>query len=264
MWGSAGGIRAAVACLVVGGSLTGLGGCGVVDRVMATPTITAVPSQPDEITPTVPLPGAPGAPATDGTSTGGPSTAPTRSSKPPAPRLPEPGGLQPTERLVVVDSLGIGFAAPTISTEIDPDKYAEGSAALDELARVMRLTPSQVRSGLLDRIDRMVTAVGDDGRVASIVVTRIPSTELPTEALIRQGIGATLRASVTRVDRPVTAVGKSVHAVYRLGSAGNYHYGEAVYVDTSEGGVSVTVTAGSAAEAKRLGGRVLKTLRTVE
>ena len=251
----------------MGASLSGVAGCGVVDRVMASPTITAVPSQPDEITPTAPVPGASGTPASDGTAPPGGSiaaTAPAPRSTPVMPKLPEPGGLQPTERLVVVDSLGIGFAAPTISTEIDPDQYAEGSAALDELARVMRLTPAQVRSGLLDRIDRMVTAVGDDGRVASIVVTRIPSTELPTEALIRQGIGATLKATVTRVDRPVTAVGKSVHAVYRLGAAGNYHYGEAVYVDTSEGGVSVTVTAGSAAEAKRLGGRVLKTLRTVE
>ena len=51
-----------------------------------------------------------------------------------------------------------------------------------------------------------------------------------------------MNARVTRVDRPITAAGRSVHAVYRLGTAGDYHYGEAVYLDTSEGGVSVAVT----------------------
>jgi hypothetical protein len=250
--------------LVLGVSLTGLGGCGVVHRVMSTPTITEVPSQPDEITPTVPVPGVSGAPAADASSTGGASTDPTPHATPARPKLPAPGALQPTERLVVVDSLGIGFAASTLSTEIDPEKYVEGSAALEELSRVMGLSPTQVRNGLLDRIERMVTAVGDDGRITSIVVTRIPSTELPTEALIRRGIGATMNARVTRVDRPITAAGRSIHAVYRLGTAGDYHYGEALYLDTAEGAVSVAVTARSAAEAKRLGGRVLKTLRTVE
>jgi hypothetical protein len=253
-----------VVCAVVGGSLTGLAGCGVVDRVMATPTITAVPSQPDEITPTVPVAGASGAPVSDGTSTAAASPGATPRSTPARPKLPEPGGIDPTERLIVVENLGIGFAAPTLSTEIDPEKYVEGSAALEELSRVMGLSSAQVRNGLLNRIDRMVTAVGNDGRVASIVVTRIPSTELPTEALVRQGVGATMSGTVTRVDRPTTAAGKSIHAVYRLGTAGDYHYGEAVYLDTSEGAVSVAVTAGSAAEARRLGARVLTTLRTIE
>ena len=170
-------MRAAVAGVVLGVSLTGLGGCGVVDRVMSTPTITEVPSQPDEITPTVPAPGDPAATATADAS--GAPVAATPRSTPARPKLPEPGPLQATERLVVVDSLGIGFAAPTISTEIDPEKYVEGSAALDELSRMMGLSPAQVRNGLLDRIDRMVTAVGDDGRITSIVVTRIPSTTCP-------------------------------------------------------------------------------------
>jgi hypothetical protein len=252
-----------VAVAVTGVALTGLAGCGVVERVMATPTITELPSAPDVVTPTAPVDGAsastPVATVTPDASAGAtPSAEPDRSG------WPDPSPLEPTERLVVVDSLGLGFAAPTLSTEIDPEEYVEGSAALEELSRVMGLSPAQVRNGLLNRIDRMVTAVGDDGRIASIVVTRIPSTDLPTEALVRHGVGATMSGTVTKVDRPTTAAGTSIHAVYRLGTAGDYHYGEAVYLDTSEGAVSVAVTAGSAAEARRLGGRVLKTLRTIE
>jgi hypothetical protein len=253
-----------VAVAVTGVALTGLAGCGVVERVMATPTITELPSAPDVVTATAPVDGASGSATSVPTVTPDASAGATPSAAPDRSGWPDPSPLEPTERLVVVDSLGIGFAAPTLSTEIDPEEYVEGSAALEELSRVMGLSPAQVRNGLLNRIDRMVTAVGDDGRIASIVVTRIPSTELPTEALVRQGVGATMSGTVTKVDRPTTAAGKSIHAVYRLGTAGDYHYGEAVYLDTFEGAVSVAVTAGSAAEARRLGGRVLKTLRTIE
>jgi hypothetical protein len=263
MRGSAGGRRAALTIVLLGVSLCGsVSGCGFVERVTSTPSITELPTHPDEITPTATVPGAASETAT-AEATGIPvAVAPTSTQA--GPRLPEPGGLLATERLIVVESLGIGFAAPTLSTEIDPEKYVEGSAALEELSRVMGLSSAQVRNGLLNRIDRMVTAVGEDGRITSIVVTRIPSTELPTEALVRQGVGATMSGTVTKVDRPTTAAGKSIHAVYRLGTAGDYHYGEAVYLDTAEGAVSVAVTAGSGAEARRVASRVLTTLRTIE
>ncbi len=55
-----------------------------------------------------------------------------------------------------------------------------------------------------------------------------------------------------------------MRAVYRLGSACGQHYGEALYVETDEGVVSVTVTAWSAAEAKRMADRVVKTLRVID
>jgi hypothetical protein len=128
----------------------------------------------------------------------------------------------------------------------------------------MGLSPSQVRNGLLNQIDRMVTGVGDDGRMTSMVVARVATGELPTEELLRQGLGVTMNGDVTRVSRPATPAGTAVHAVYRLGTAGDYHYGEAVYLQTPEAVASVTVTAGSAAEARRLGGRVLATLRVIE
>jgi hypothetical protein len=251
--------------VLLGVSLCGVvSGCGFVERVVATPTITELPSEPDAVTPTAPVDGA------SGSVTPGPTVTPDApagakpSATPDRSRWPDPAPLQPTERLVVVDTLGIGFAAPTLATEIDPEEYVEGSAALDELSRVMGLSPSQVRTGLLNQIDRMVTGVGDDGRMTSLVVARVATGELPTEELIRQGLGVTMNGDVTRVSRPATPAGTAVHAVYRLGTAGDYHYGEAVYLETPEAVASVTVTAGSAAEARRLGGRVLATLRVIE
>jgi hypothetical protein len=249
--------------VLLGVSLCGsVSGCGFVERVTSTPSITDLPTHPDEITPTAAVPGAAGGTAT-ADATGVPvAAAPTSTQA--RPSLPEPGALLATERLVVVDTVGLGFAAPTLATEIDPEEYVEGSAALDELSRLMGLSPTQVRNGLLDQIDRMVTGVGDDGRILSIVVARVPTGELPTERLIREGIGATMNGTVTRVSRPVTAAGKVVQAVYRLGTDGDHHYGEAIYVETPEAVASVTVTAGSAAEARRVGSRVLTTLRTIE
>ena len=56
-----------------------------------------------------------------------------------------------------------------------------------------------------------------------------------------------------------------MRAVYRLGPQQLLQHGEAFYVETAEGSVaSVTVTSFSAAESKRMGARVVKTLRVVE
>lgn len=248
--------------VLIGVSVTGLGGCGVVDRVMSTPTITEVPSQPDEITPTVPVPG-----ASDGTDTDEATGAPvaaTSKSTPVRPKLPEPGGLQATERLVVVDRLGLGFAAPTLFMEIDPEKYLEGTAALDELAGQMGLSPDQLRNGLLNQLDRMVVGRADDGRTASIVVARTPLDGLPSAALIRKDIAGLLGGTVASVTRVATPAGPAVRAVYRIGPQQLLQHGEAFYVETAEGAVaSVTVTSFSAAESKRMGARVVKTLRVI-
>jgi len=245
----------------------GLAGCGVVDRVMATPTITELPSQPGEIAPTVPVAGASG--STDGRETTGapvvavPSTP--SSSAPAGPKLPQPGGLQPTERLVVVDQLGLGFAAPTLFMEIDPEKYLEGTAALDELAGQMGLSPDQLRNGLLNQLDRMVVGRADDGRTASIVVARTPLDGLPSAALIRKDIGGLLGGTVSSVTRVATPAGPAVRAVYRIGPQKFLQHGEAFYLATTDGAVaSVTVTSFSAAESKRMGARVVKTLRLLE
>jgi len=271
MRGSARGVRAALTGVVLGVSLaglvSGLAGCGVVDRVMATPTITELPSQPGEIAPTVPVAGASG--STDGRETTGapvvavPSTP--SSSAPAGPKLPQPGGLQPTERLVVVDQLGLGFAAPTLFMEIDPEKYLEGTAALDELAGQMGLSPDQLRNGLLNQLDRMVVGRADDGRTASIVVARTPLDGLPSAALIRKDIGGLLGGTVSSVTRVATPAGPAVRAVYRIGPQKFLQHGEAFYLATTDGAVaSVTVTSFSAAESKRMGARVVKTLRLLE
>lgn len=251
--------------VVFGVSLTGLGGCGVVDRVMSTPTITEVPSQPDEITPTVPVPGDPSATATGAATdvTGAPVAA-TPSATPVRPKL-QPGPLQGTERLVVVDSLGIGFAAPTLFMEIDPEKYLEGTAALDELSAQMGLSPDQLRNGMLNQLDRMVVGRGDDGRTASIVVARTPLDGLPSGALIRKDIAGLLGGTVTGVTRVTTPAGPAVRAVYRIGPKQFLQHGEALYLETPDGAVaSVTVTSFSAAESKRMGARAVKTLRFIE
>lgn len=262
MRGSAGGARAALAGVVLGVSLTALAGCGVVDRALSTPTITEVPSQPDAVTPTSQVAGPDQTGA--GEATAAPAaTAPSRA--PARPRLPEPGGLQATERLVVVDSLGLGFAAPMLFMEIDPKQYLEGTAALDELARGMGLSPDQLRNGLLNQLDRVVVGRADDGRTASIVVARAPLDGLPSAALIRKDIVGLLGGTVGSVSRVTTPAGPAVRAVYRIGSRQSPQHGEAFYLETAEGAVaSLTVTSFSAAESRRLGARVVRTLRVIE
>ncbi|MDF2145089.1 hypothetical protein [Knoellia sp. p5-6-4] len=252
-----------MAVLVTAVVLTGLAGCGVVERVMATPTITDLPSAPDVVTPTAPVDGASGS-APVATVTPDASAGATPSSAPDRSGWPDPSPLEATERLVVVDSLGIGFAAPTLSTEIDPEKYVEGSAALDELAGQMGLTPSQLRNGMLNQLDRMVVGAGDDGMPASIVVTRTPLGELPSASLIRRDTADLLGGTVSKVRRIETPAGPAVHAVYRLGSTWANQHGEAFYLETPEAVVSINVTSFSASEAKRLGTRVLTTLRIIE
>jgi hypothetical protein len=257
--------RARLAGLVLGVSLAGsLAGCGVVERVMATPTITALPSEPDLVTPTVPVEGASGAVTPVPTVTPDASAGATPSSAPDRSGWPDPGPLQPTERLVVVDTVGLGLAAPTLFREIDPEDYLEGSAALEELADQMGLTPAQLRNGMLNQLDRMVVGAGDDGMPASIVVTRTPLGNLPSASLIRGEIADLLGGTVGKVKRVETPAGPAVHAVYRLGSTWANQYGEAFYLETPEAVVSINVTSFSAAEAKRLGTRVLRTLRTID
>ncbi|MDF2091289.1 hypothetical protein P0Y31_02955 [Knoellia sp. 3-2P3] len=264
MRGSAGGIRSAVAVAVTGVALTGLAGCGVVERVMATPTITELPSAPDAVTPTAPVDGASGAATPVATVTPDASAGATPSAAPDRSGWPDPSPLESTERLVVVDSLGIGLAAPTLFREIDPEDYLEGSAALDELAGQMGLTPAQLRNGMLNQLDRMVVGAGDDGMPASIVVTRTPLGELPSASLIRRDTADLLGGTVSRVRRIETPAGPAVHAVYRLGSTWANQHGEAFYLETPETVVSINVTSFSASEAKRLGTRVVKTLRPIE
>jgi hypothetical protein len=257
-------MRSAVAVVVTGVALSGLGGCGVVERVMATPTITELPSAPDVVTPTAPVAGADGSATPVATVTPDASAGATPSRAPARPDAPEPGPLEPTERLVVVDSLGLGLAAPTLFREIDPEDYLEGSAALDELADQMGLTPAQLRNGMLDQLDRMVVGAGDDGMPASIVVTRTPLAALPSASLIRGETADLLGGTVSKVRRIETPAGPAVHAAYRLGSTWANQYGEAFYLKTPEAVVSINVTSYSASEAKRLGARVATTLRVIE
>jgi hypothetical protein len=264
MRGNAARTRAVVAGLVLVALGAPLGGCGVLGRVMATPTITAVPSEPDAVTPTVPSPDRSGQAAPAATVTPDAHAGGTPTSRPTRPARPAPGALEATERLVVVESLGIGLAAPMLFMEIDPEDYLEGSAALDELAGQMGLTPAQLRGDLLDQLDRMVAGAGDDGKPASIVVARTPLVELPSAAMIRRDIGGVLGGTVSKVNTVPTPAGPAVHAVYRLGSSLAKQYGEAFYVQTADAVVSVTVTSFSAAEAKRMGTRVVKTLRIIE
>jgi hypothetical protein len=250
---------------VLGVSLAGsLAGCGVVERVMSTPTITALPSEPDTITPAVPGDGAPGSAAPVATVTPDASAGATPASPPDRSGWPDPAPLQATERLVVVDNLGVGLAAPMLFMEIDPEDYLEGSAALDELADQMGLTPAQLRNGVLNQLDRMVVGTGDDGMPASIVVTRTPLGELPSASLIREEIADLLGGTVSKVGRAETPAGPAVHAVYRMGPDWANQHGEAFYLPTPEAVVSVNVTAFSATEAKRLGARVTTTLRIIE
>lgn len=257
--------------VLLGVSLSGsVSGCGFVERLTSTPSITELPSHPDEISATAPPTTSATALATggndqaDGSVAGPGSGGSTEPSATVTRKGPEPGPLQAVERLVVVESVGLGLAAPTLFGEIDPEDYAAGSAALDQLARQMGLDAEQVRTALLDQVERMVVGQGDDGRPASIVVVLTPLETLPSASLLRTDIGSVLGGTVTKVTRPATPVGTGVRATYRLGSAFGQQYGEALYVETEEGVVSVTATAWSAAEAKRMADRVVKTLRAID
>lgn len=257
--------------VLLGVSLCGsVSGCGFLERVTSTPSITELPAHPDEITATAPSSTSATAMATGGDNAADDSVAGQTSDGSTEPSAtvtrkgPEPGPLQAVERLVVVESMGLGLAAPTLFTEIDPEDYSAGTAALDQLSRQMGLSPEQVRTALLDQVDRMVIGEGDDGGPASIIVVRTPLETLPSASLLRRDLGSLPGGAVSKVSRTDTPAGTAVRAVYRIGSAGDYHYGEALYLEADDAVVSVTMTARTPAEARRLTDRVVKTVRIID
>ena len=83
----------------------------------------------------------------------------------------------------------------------------------------MGLDPEQVRTALLDQVERMVIGQGDDGRPASIVVVLTPLETLPSASLLRRDIGSVAGRHRLKGQPTLPPPRHCVRAVYRIGSA---------------------------------------------
>lgn len=256
--------RVGAAALALGLVGTALSGCSVVTSLTSTPTITAVTPRPDPVTPTVP----PGAESSAPPAAG--AAAPTLSAKPTLtarPSRPAVGPLQSTERLVIVDDLGIAFGAPTLFLEYDPKLLLDGAAdspMLKELAGRMRMNPDQLRTGVLNQVDRILVGGPVAGGPSSIVAARVPLATLPPMAALRAQLKAVLGRDIDTARAVRTPAGPGTLVTYTLVAGGRALHGTMLYVTAAEGLASITVTSASPSEATALTGRVLKTVRITD
>jgi len=256
--------RGAVGAAVVLTALA-IGGCTTVTSLTSTPSITDLPSRTDEITPTA-TPTNPGtATSTSGPGDATPGGAPTGVGA--SPTGPAPGGLRSTERLVILEDLGVAFAVPTLFTEVDPERLADaalGSPELKEAAERVGMSPAQLRNGMVNQMDRLYAGAGDNGSPTTVIAGRTPMLELPSNAALREQLRQGLGTDITRLAVVRTAAGSGVVATYSLAVRGRRSHGQIGLVDTSDGVVSVTVTGGSAEDARALMTRAFATIRHAE
>ena len=165
--------RGAVGATVVLTALA-LGGCTTVTSLTSTPTITDLPSRTDEITPRrrPRAPAPPRAPLVRATGRPGSANRGRRE-----PNGPAPGGLQSTERLVILEDLGVAFAVPTLFAEVDPERLADaalGSPELKEAAERVGMSLAQLRNGMVNQMDRLYAGAGENGFPTTVIAGRMP------------------------------------------------------------------------------------------
>jgi hypothetical protein len=256
--------RVGAAALALGLVGTALAGCSVVTSLTSTPTITAVTPRPDSVTPTVPPLAESSAPAAAGAAAPAGAATPTRPTRPSRPAF---GPLQSTERLVIVDDLGMAFGAPTLFMEYDPKVLLDGAAdspMLKELAGRLRMNPDQLRTGVLNQVDRILVGGPVAGGPSNIVVARVPLTTLPPIPALRVQLKAVLGREIDTVRAVRTPAGPGTLVTYTLVAGGRTLHGSMLYVSGVEGLASITVTSASPSEATALTGRVLKTVRVTD
>jgi len=256
--------RVGAAALALGLVGTALSGCSVVTSLTSTPTITAVTPRPDWVTPTARPVAESSAPRASA------AAAPTLTSRPtlPArPSRPAVAPLQSTERLVIVDDLGIAFGAPTLFMEYDPKALLDGAAdspMMKALAGRMRMSPDQLRTGVLNQVDRILVGGPVAGGPSSIVTARVPLATLPPIPALRLQLKAVLGREIDTARAVRTPAGPGILVTYTLVAGGRAIHGSMLYVTAGEGLASITVASASPSEATTLTGRVLKTVRITD
>lgn len=250
--------RVGAAALALGLVGTALSGCSVMTSLTSTPTITAVTPRPDSVSPTVPPVDTSSAPPAAA------AAAPTLTARQTRPAV---GPLQSTERLVIVDDLGIAFGAPTLFMEYDPKLLLDGAAdspMLKELAGRMRMNPDQLRTGVLNQVDRILVGGPVAGGPSSIVAARVPLATLPPIPALKVQLKAVLGREIDTARAVRTPAGPGTLVTYTLVAGGRTLHGSMLYVSAVEGLASITVTSASPSEATALTGRVLKTVRVTD
>ncbi len=143
---------------------------------------------------------------------------------PPArPSRPAVGPLQSTERLVIVDDLGIAFGAPTLFMEYDPKALLDGAAdspMMKELAGRMRMSPDQLRTGVLNQVDRILVGGPVAGGPSSIVTARVPLATLPPIPALRVQLKAVLGREIDTARAVRTPAGPGTLVTYTLVAGG--------------------------------------------
>ena len=250
--------RVGAAALALGLVGAALSGCSVVTSLTSTPTITAVTPRPDSVTPTVPPVAESSGPRAAA------AAAPTLTARPSRPAV---GPLQSTERLVIVDDLGIAFGAPTLFMEYDPRALLDGatdSPMMKELAGRMRMNPDQLKTGVLNQVDRILVGGPVAGGPSSIVAARVPLATLPPMATLRAQLKGVLGRDIDTARAVRTPAGPGTLLTYTLVAGGRALHGTMLYVTAGEGIASITVTSASPSETTTLTGRVLKTVRITD
>ena len=126
------------------------------------------------------------------------------------------------------------------------------------------MSSAQLRNGMVNQMDGLYAGAGDNGSPTTVIAGRTPMLELPSNAALREQLRQGLGTDITRLAVVRTAAGSGVMATYSLAVRGRRSHGQIGLVDTSDGVVSVTVTSGSAEDARALMTRALATIRHAE
>ncbi|MDU0313708.1 hypothetical protein RKE38_08400 [Phycicoccus sp. M110.8] len=181
-----------------GGGLTGSPG-----------TITALPPDPDAITPTATV--TPGQPA--------PAPAPDTEQDPQPTWRGAP--LTADEQPVEDADLGVAFGVPRTFSELDPGNVANSQGSLEErrkVAAMLGLSLEDYTQMLQARLGRIFTSiVAEPGDPVALVVTHTPGRALPPDATLRAGVSTGLAGPVHRLTHVRTQAGPAVRLTYHLG-----------------------------------------------
>ncbi|MFC8502103.1 hypothetical protein ACFUC1_07065 [Pedococcus sp. NPDC057267] len=247
--GLRGGVRAGVCASLLAVSLAGCGG-----GLSGSPgTITALPPDPDPITPT--------ATVTPGQSAPVPSPDTGQDPAPVWKGAPLTAGELPVED----PDLGIAFGVPRTFSELDAGTVANSQGSLEErrkVAALLGLSLEDYTQMLQARIGRIFTSiVSEPGDPVALVVTHTPGRALPPDATLRAGVSTGLAGPVDQLTHVMTQAGPAVRLTYHLGGTRRL-YGVAIALVVGDQVVTFSSQGTSQAKVSAFVDRVASTLWT--
>jgi hypothetical protein len=161
-----------------------------------------------------------------------------------------------------VSAVGVSFEVPAGWQELEAKEVAEGAgenSKIGELADQMGLTPEQFEQTMAS-VDLMV--VSDEGARAGFLdnVTVLQAAgHVPNDEQLKLQF-LQIGADVHDISHERTELGDTTLLVYELEAADLHVQGEAVFVETDEGAVSLTVSATERDTADEIAGGIVDSL----